>query len=301
VATELAKILGSLDRVPTLDELPAVCDKARGGFSDLRKKIEESSSAKRPKALRGLDILTSHLEQSSQTATDLASRYAECARHCDDIIGAMDFSFLYDDDRKVFIIGYNVTDGRRDNSFYDLLASEARLASFIAIAMGNVPQEHWFHLGRGLTQVDGSRALISWTATMFEYLMPLLVMRGYPDTLLDQTHRAIVARQIDYGREHNVPWESPSLLTPRSATQLPVWSGIPGLGLKRGWDDLVVSPYSTALAAMVEPRAARENMRRLIRGRLTEYGFYESIDYTQDRLHQIEERNHQRFMAHHQG
>src|SRR2546423_15065908 len=113
----------------------------------------------------------------------------------------MDFKFLLDPERKVFTIGYNVTALRADNSYYDLLASEARVASFIAIAKGDVPQEHWFHLGRAFTQVDGSRALISWTATMFEYLMPLLVMRSYPGTLLAQTHSAVVRRQIEYGRE----------------------------------------------------------------------------------------------------
>ncbi|HLF84565.1 MAG TPA: glucoamylase family protein, partial [Blastocatellia bacterium] len=307
VAAKLANVLGSLDRVPTLYELPAICDKARAGFFELRKKIEESSSAKRQKALRGLDILTSHLEQSSQTATELASRYAECARRCENMIGAMDFRFLYDDERKVFIIGYNVTDGRRDKSFYDLLASEARMASFIAIAKGDVPQEHWFHLGRGLTQVDGSRALISWTATMFEYLMPLLVMRGYADTLLDQTHRAVVARQIEYGRERSVPWGvSESAYNARDLQLSYQYGpfGIPGLGLKRGLsDDLVVSPYSTALAAVVEPRAALENMRRLIReGALTGYGFYEAIDYTQDRLQPNQGSVLiKAFMTHHQG
>jgi cyclic beta-1,2-glucan synthetase len=307
VAAEWANILGSLDRVPTLDELPAICDKARAGFVELRKKIEQSSSEKRQKALRGLDVLTSHLEQSSQTTTELATRYTECARRCEDMIGAMDFRFLYDAERKVFIIGYNVTDGRRDNSFYDLLASEARLASFIAIAKGEVSQEHWFHLGRGLTQVDGSRALISWTATMFEYLMPLLVMRGYPGTLLDQTHRAIVARQIEYGRERSVPWGvSESAYNARDLQLNYQYGpfGIPGLGLKRGLsDDLVVSPYSTALAAMVDPRAALENMRRLVReGALTAYGFYEAIDYTKERL-QPEQRSVliKAFMAHHQG
>ncbi len=307
VAAELANILGQLDRIPALYELPAICDKARAEFSVLRKKIEGSSGARRQKVLRGLDTLTGHLEQSSQTATELASRYAECSRHCEQIIAAMDFRFLYDDERKVFIIGYNVTDGRRDNSFYDLLASEARLGSFIAIAKGDVPQEHWFHLGRGLTQVDGSRALISWTATMFEYLMPLLVMRGYPDTLLDQTHHAAVARQIEYGRERGVPWGVSECAYNARDLQLNYQYGpfgVPGLGLKRGLsDDLVISPYSTVLAAMVAPRAALENLRRLVReGALTGYGFYEAIDYTRERL-QPDQKSVliKAYMAHHQG
>ena len=118
----------------------------------------------------------------------------------------MDFKFLFDPERKVFTIGYNVSASAADNSYYDLLASEARLASFVAIAKGDVPQEHWFRMGRQLTSVDGGRALISWTGTMFEYLMPLLVMRNYPGTLLDETYRTVVNRQIEYGEERGVPW-----------------------------------------------------------------------------------------------
>jgi len=220
---------------------------------------------------------------------------------------AWTFAFCLMKSERCSFIGYNVTDGRRDNSYYDLLASEARVASFIAIAKGDVPQEHWFHLGRAFTQVDGGRALISWTATMFEYLMPLLVMRSYPGTLLDQTHSAVVRRQIEYGRERGVPWGvSESAYNARDLQLNYQYGpfGIPGLGLKRGLsDDLVVAPYSTALAAMVEPRAALDNMRRLIRaGALTGYGFYESIDYTKERLQPDQEKALiKTFMAHHQG
>ena len=205
------------------------------------------------------------------------------------------------------MIGYNVTDGRRDNSFYDLLASEARLASFVAIAKGDVPQEHWFRLGRQLTHVSGSRALISWTATMFEYLMPLLVMKVYPATLLDQTNRAVVARQIDYGSEHNIPWGvSESAYNARDLQFNYQYGpfGIPGLGLKRGLsDDLVVSPYSTALAASILPSVALENFRRLTEeGVLGQYGFYEAIDYTKDRLKDGQPSALiKAFMVHHQG
>jgi cyclic beta-1,2-glucan synthetase len=306
-AAEWKDILGSLDRVPNLDELPAIVDRAVDRLSELRKSVEQCAGENREKAIRGLDVLRSHLEQSSQAATGLVSRYAALARRSQEMIDAMDFRFLFDEERKVFIIGYNVTDGRRDNSYYDLLASEARLTSFIAIAKGEVPQEHWFHLGRRFVQVDGSRALVSWTATMFEYLMPLIVMRSYDDTLLDQTHRAIVRRQIEYGKERGVPWGvSESAFNARDLQFNYQYGpfGIPGLGLKRGLsDDLVVSPYSTALAAMVEPRAAIDNMRRLIReGALTNFGFYESIDYTKERLQPDQDLALiKTFMAHHQG
>ena len=307
VAVEWKNILDPLDHVPALYDLVAICDQALTRFAELRTIAERCSSPSREKALRGLDILINHLEQSSQTARDFGSRYAEMARRCQEMIDAMEFQFLFDEERKVFIIGYNVTDGRRDNSYYDLLASEARVASFIAIAKGDVPQEHWFHLGRQFTQVDGSRALVSWTATMFEYLMPLLVMRAYPDTLLDQTHRAVVARQIEYGNERGVPWGvSESAYNARDLQLNYQYGpfGIPGLGLKRGLsDDLVVSPYSTALAAMVEPHSAIENMRRLIReGALSHYGFYEAIDYTKERLQPDQKATLIRtFMTHHQG
>jgi cyclic beta-1,2-glucan synthetase len=307
VAAEWKNIVNSLDRVPTLYEFPVICEDALGRVAELRRMVEQSSTPDREKALKRLAALTSHLEQSSQTATELASRCAELARRSQETIDAMDFRFLFDEERKVFVIGYNVLDGRRDNSFYDLLASEARLASFIAIAKGDVPQEHWFHLGRGFTQVDRSRALVSWTATMFEYLMPLLVTRGYAGTLLDQTDRAIVARQIEYGRERGVPWGvSESAYNARDLQLNYQYGpfGIPGLGLKRGLsDDLVVSPYSTALAAMIEPQAALENMRRLEHeGALTGYGFYEAIDYTKDRLQPDQKSVLIRaFMAHHQG
>ncbi|MCM3869582.1 MAG: hypothetical protein ND895_02635 [Pyrinomonadaceae bacterium] len=219
----------------------------------------------------------------------------------------MDFRFLLDPERKVFTIGYNVGELRLDNSFYDLLASEARLASFVAIAKDDVPQEHWFRMGRQLTSVNGGRALISWTGTMFEYLMPVLVMRNYPGTLLNETYRSVVARQIEYGRERGVPWGiSESAYNVRDLQLNYQYGpfGVPGLGLKRGLiEDLVIGPYATMLAAMIRPNEAMQNLRALEReGALGAYGFYESIDYTKERLPQDQRRVIIRaFMTHHQG
>jgi hypothetical protein len=219
----------------------------------------------------------------------------------------MDFRFLLDQDRKVFTIGYNVSEQKDDNSYYDLLASEARLTSFVAIAKGDVPQEHWFRMGRQLASVDGGRALISWTGTMFEYLMPLLVMRNYDNTLLDQTYRTVVARQIEYGFERGVPWGiSESAYNVRDLQLNYQYGpfGVPGLGLKRGLiEDLVVAPYATILAAIFDPHAAMANLRVLKReGGLAGYGFYEAIDYTPERLPQDQKSVPIRtFMAHHQG
>src|SRR6185295_19324230 len=152
------------------------------------------------------DRLTTALEQGAVAAGDLLSRLSRLANTSDQLTEQTDFNFLLDPERKVFTIGYNVLAQKADNAYYDLLASEARLASFVAIAKGDVPQEHWFRMGRQLTSADGGRALISWTGTIFEYLMPLLVMRDYPGTLLNETYRTIVNRQIEYGQERCVPW-----------------------------------------------------------------------------------------------
>ena len=166
-----------------------------------------------------------------------------------------------------------------------MLASEARLASFIAIAKGDVGETHWFRLGRPVTSIRGVPALLSWGATMFEYLMPLLVMRSYPETLLDETCRMVIQRQIQYGEERDVPWgvsECAYNVVDRHGTYQYRAFGVPGLGLRRGLgDDLVVAPYATALAAMVEPAAAVENLRRLGTAGLTGgYGYYDAVDYT---------------------
>jgi len=247
------------------------------------------------------------LKQAASKAEKLNSRIDTIAAASAKIVEEMDFSFLLDKERKVFAVGYRVENEKLDNSFYDLLASEARLASFVAIAKGDAPQEHWFRLGRPLTPVDSSRALISWTATMFEYLMPLLVMRDYDETLLNQTYQSIVKRQIEYGKKNKVPWGVSEAAYNARDLQLNYQYGpfgIPGLGLKRGLsEDLVVAPYAAALAAAINPRAAMENFRHLKReSALARYGFYESIDYTPERLPQGEKRAVIRaFMAHHQG
>jgi len=230
---------------------------------------------------------------------------------------AMRFDFLYDRRRRIFSIGYRLADadgpGRLDAAFYDLLASEARLASFVAIAKGDVPQDHWFHLGRLVTNIDGRATLMSWGGTMFEYLMPQLLMRTFPGTLLDQSCRASVRRQIEYGRERDVPWgisESAYAFTDREGNYQYRAFGVPGLGLRRGLiTDLVIAPYATALASLVTPAAAAENLERLsgvdVEGR---YGFYESLDYN-PRHREIEPSPEpmlrpvvvRAYFAHHQG
>jgi cyclic beta-1,2-glucan synthetase len=219
----------------------------------------------------------------------------------------VDYEFLYDRARHLLAIGYSVADHRLDASYYDLLASEARLASFVAIAQGKLPQEHWFSLGRLLTTAGGRPALISWSGSMFEYLMPLLIMPTYPRTILDETCRGVVRRQIEYGRERGVPWgvsESGYNKTDAHLNYQYRAFGVPGLGFKRGLaDDLVIAPYASAMALMVEPQAAAANLQRLARdGMLDGYGFYEAVDYTPSRVPRGLERVVVRsYMAHHQG
>ncbi|MBK9314496.1 MAG: hypothetical protein IPM55_09670 [Acidobacteria bacterium] len=294
--------------VPTAGEINERCAEALDRIKSLSAELASLETPERDALFAGLDTLTTSIETTARSAAELIKRTGAIADSCDGIVEVMDFRFLFDEARKLFVIGYNVLDGRRDDSFYDLLASESRLASLIAIAKGDIPQENWFRLGRQLTQLDGSgRALVSWTATMFEYLMPLLVTRDYAETLLDQTCKAVVARQIAYGRETGVPWGiSESAYNARDLQFNYQYGpfGVPGLGLKRGLsEDLVIAPYATALAAMIAPHAALQNMQRLTQaGALSRYGFYEAIDFTAERLPKNQSRViiHS-FMAHHQG
>ena len=197
---------------------------------------------------------------SAADAAALIRRLSAIAQTAERMFQAMDFAFLFDDTRKLFSIGYRVADGSLDPNCYDLLASEARLASFIAIAKGEAPPSHWFHLGRALTPVDRGSALISWSGSMFEYLMPALVMRSPEGSLLSQTYELVVRRQIEYGAERGTPWGvSESAYNARDLDLNYQYSsfGVPGLGLKRGLsEDIVIAPYATALAAMIDPAAA---------------------------------------------
>jgi cellobiose phosphorylase len=222
----------------------------------------------------------------------------------------MDLKFLYNDDRKLFAIGYNVDDRKLDSSYYDLLASEARIASLVAIAKGDVALEHWWALGRMYSVVQGRKVLLSWGGTMFEYLMPLIFNKQYPDSLIGESCDAAVACQIAYGKNRGIPWGiSESAYSAIDAHKIYQYKsfGIPGLGLKRGLeDDLVVSPYSSALALAVDPKSAIVNLKKMAEGKdlnlVGSYGYYDSIDFTRQRS-PAGERGvivHV-FMAHHQG
>ena len=222
-------------------------------------------------------------------------------------LATFEYGFLYDDKRKLMSIGYNVSEHRLDAGRYDLLASEARLAVYIGVAQGALPQESWFALGRLLTLADGEPILLSWSGSMFEYLMPMLVMPTFRGTLLEHTAAAAVRRQVRYGRQRGVPWgisECGYNVVDAAFNYQYRAFGVPGLGLQRGLaEDLVIAPYASALALMVAPRRACSNLRELAGGdALGRFGFHEAIDFTPSRLRRGQDRTViQSFMAHHQG
>jgi cyclic beta-1,2-glucan synthetase len=313
IPTELQAFLDSFVQNPTLARLAHEVEQApapvQSSETSPGARPGEGSASSRALAV-GKNARTQKvrecLEQALETARGRAAKLQELAQRCDDF-ARMDFTFLYDDARKLFVIGYNVSHHRLDGSYYDLLASEARLASFVAIALGQVPQEHWFALGRLLTAVDNDRTLLSWSGSMFEYLMPPLVMPSYDQSLLHVSCRSAVLRQIDYGRQCGVPWgmsESGYNLTDAQSNYQYRAFGVPGLGFKRGLaEDVVVAPYATLMAFLVSPQAAWANLERLKdQGAEGRYGFFEALDFTPTRLPRG--RNLaivQSFMAHHQG
>ena len=253
------------------------------------------------------ELLAEGTEESTNADSILGHRLAALALRAEGLMQAMDFRFLFDPSRKLFSIGYRVADATLDPSCYDLLASEARLGSFVAIAKGDVAPRHWFVLGRSLTPVRHGAALVSWSGSMFEYLMPLLVMQQPARSLLDLSCRLVVARQIEYGEERSVPWgvsESAHYIRDVELTYQYSDFGVPGLGLKRGlFQDVVVAPYATALAAMLEPGAAIDNFERLDEaGAAGAFGFCEALDYTPSNLPvNTTVAVVRSYMAHHQG
>ena len=250
--------------------------------------------------------ILSHRRDSTEDS-DLEERLAALSRDALALAHAMDFAFLIDPERKLLAIGYLAAEGSRDPSCYDLLASEARLASLVAIAKGDAPTRHWFRLGRAVTPIGRGAALVSWSGSMFEYLMPSLVMRAPAGSLLEETSRLIVQRQIAFADALGVPWGiSESAFNARDLEFTYQYSnfGVPGLGLKRGLGaNLVIAPYATALATMVDPTAAARNFELLeTAGGLGRYGYYEALDYTPSRLPAGEAVAIVRaYMAHHQG
>ncbi len=253
-----------------------------------------------------LENLRRQVVETSRRAKERLLTIQAFMRLCDEFAD-ISFDFLYDKSQRLLAIGYNVSDHRRDGSFYDLLASEARLTTFVGIAQGKLSQDCWFALGRQLTNPGTDPVLVSWSGSMFEYLMPLLVMPTYDHTLLDQTMHTSVQKQIEYGRKRNVPWgvsESGYNMVDANLNYQYRAFGVPGLGLKRGLgEDLVIAPYAAVMSLMVAPEEAAENLLdEEAEGFSGRYGMYEAVDYTASRLTRGQSYALVRsFMAHHQG
>jgi cyclic beta-1,2-glucan synthetase len=290
----------------TAADVASGCAVAIGALATLRDTGVRETSLSEGEVAR-IDETIGALERSAIASRALVRRLLAVAQVTRELFDGMQFEFLVDPTRKIFSIGYRVMDGGLDLSAYDLLASEARLASFIAIAKGDVPVAQWFHLGRPMTPVALGSALVSWSGSMFEYLMPALVMDSPPGSLLHQTYRLVVQRQISYGTERGVPWgisESAYNVRDQDLTFQYSNFGVPGLGLERGLsEDVVVAPYASALAAMIDPAAAARNLSRLVEaGARGPYGFYEALDYTRSRVPDgTPMAVVSAYMAHHQG
>ena len=303
---DLWKLVGADLCLTDVARLP---EKTQPQFSALRGALAASTGANGDmlKTLALVDRLQAGMAAGAAAATKLLDRCTQLAERLQKMAVGMDFTFLYDGTRKLFAIGYNLATGQLDRSRYDLLASEARLASFLSIGKGEIDYRHWFHLGRPLTNTAGLTGLLSWGGTMFEYLMPNLFMRSYPETLLAQSCEAAVQRQMQFGRQQRLPWgvsESAYAVLDAGLTYQYQSFGVPGLGLKRGLaEDHVVAPYATALALAVQPREGLLNFRYLaLEGASGPWGFYESLDYTPRRLPPGETKIVVRcYFAHHQG
>jgi len=293
----------------TIAQVPEVCRRAEERLARFKRAVAESSQDEgaRDEARSWCAQLQAGLSRAADAARNLLKEGHDLASEADRYFWETDFGFLFDEHRQVFYLGYHVDDERLDPNHYDLLVSEARTASLVAMAKGEVPQSHWLYLDRPVASVDGRRVLLSWNGSMFEYLMPLLLTHNHEGMFLDQTYRAAVRSQIAYGRRRHVPWgisESGYYRFDANMNYQYRGFGVPGLGRRRGLeDDLVIAPYASLLAISLEPRSVLANLNALIsEGTLGMFGFYEAVDYTQSRLPVGRDKAIVRsYMAHHQG
>jgi cyclic beta-1,2-glucan synthetase len=298
--TSLAQLFAELCSMPALEDLPEVYDRIR---AELIYRLNDDEKALYPALRKVLDELLRRLPAARACALGLIQQLQRMAERAARLFEAMDFRFLFDPKRKLLRIGYDTATGEGAESYYDLLASEARTAVFVAIAKGDIPREAWFRLGRKLTAYRNRRALLSWSGTMFEYLMPLLHMRSYENTLLDRGSRGALTIQQLYAGERGLPWgiseAAYGARDERGQYQYRAF-GVPPLSVSSdGADRMVVAPYASMLALMLDPAQATANLRVLAaKGCLSRYGFCESIEYSASG-HGPELIGC--FMAHHQG
>ncbi len=306
--------LHALDTPMSLEGLKVQYPKTIGVMDELtteikamREKAGQAAQGTNDEMLEWINAFKEAVEQSYQQTNRVLQQYEELMDMVEAFVDQTEFAPLFDEKRQLFAIAYNIEKDRLTKSYYDLLASEARQTSFIAIAKREVDQKHWFKLGRNLTVEEGYKGLVSWTGTMFEYLMPLLIMRNYKNTLWDETYWFVIRSQKKYGKQRHVPWgtsESGYYAFDINLNYQYKALGVPGLGLKRGLiHDMVVAPYATVLAIMVDPVSAVRNIQRLEKAGVDgPYGLYEAIDYTPQRLnYQQTSGIVKSFMVHHQG
>jgi len=303
----IKELLGMLEQNSTLNNLPGFYRAETKCANKVIDCLKKTGAEDFNGSLTWLFELEGTLNKAIKTTQQFVERYKALIKRIDSISEAMEFLPLYNNKRELFSIGYNIQEGKLNNSFYDLLASESRQTSYICAAKGIIPSLHWYKLGRSLTTKDHYKGLISWTGTMFEYLMPLLIMKSYKNTLLDETYSFVIRCQKKYGNQKRMPWgtsESGFNSLDKNSDYQYKAIGVPWLGLKRGLiEDAVAAPYATFLALQVDPEGAIKNIGYLkAEGLEGPYGFYEAADYTPERLPFDKKRALiKSFMAHHQG
>jgi cyclic beta-1,2-glucan synthetase len=304
LGAEAVEAIGrDLEHAPSLEAL------AHGDVDSLTRlrSIRAQTAANASPLLEWIDRLIETFDIAKWLAGETLEQGRKLMQSIDQLSDSINMRFLYDTDRRLFSIGYNVSAGRPDSAYYDLLASEARLGSFVSIAGGSVPIEHWFSMSRPYSVIGRRRVLLSWSGTMFEYLMPLLLQRSFGNTLLDKAARDAVAVQMDYAARRNVPWGISECaygdLDLAKTYQYKAF-GVPELGLKRGLEqEVVVAPYASLIALSLAPRRTTRNLRRLAGlGLLNDHGFYDAMDFSRRPQHKGERGVVVRtYMAHHQG
>lgn len=307
ISADAYKLISLLKNNANLQDLPSTYRSAADCMVRLvensKKYQEEDSSEEMVWLCESKEILA----RSIINIEKFIERYQHLMERIHSMSEATKFLPLYAENKQLFSIGYHIEENKLTNSYYDLLASEARQTSYIAIARGEIPSEHWFKLGRTMVKVDGYKGLVSWTGTMFEYLMPLVVMKKYTNTLLDETYSFVIRSQKKYCKQRGMPWgvsESGFNSLDINLDYQYKAIGVPWLGLKRGLiEDAVATPYATFLALLVDPKGAMLNIKLLKKeGMDGHYGFYEAADYTQERLpYESKRAIIKSFMAHHQG
>ena len=287
--------------LPTLGQAEMVYERILTALNRFKLQLRDAD------ALAWCQKMDEGLSAALMTVAPLLIGFQDLAKRANVAVTGMEFRFLFNERRQVFHIGYNASIESLDPNYYDLLASEARIASLVAIAKGDVPQSHWQHLGRPVTRVNGKQVLLSWSGTMFEYLMPALFIKNYAGTFLSDSCYVALDAQVRYGPEPKMPWgvsESGFFAFDANLNYQYRAFGVPDLGYKRDLsDDMVIAPYASLIGLSLQPQAVLENISHLEQlNMIGRFGFYEALDYTKKRLpagqsHAVV----QSYMAHHQG